>query len=40
MTDEERAFEDDVRRVARMLWPSAAFDGAGIENGRERDGIF
>jgi hypothetical protein len=34
------AFEDEVRRIARLLWPSAAFDGASMEDGRERDGIF
>src|SRR5438046_452041 len=33
-------FEDEVRRMARLLWPSAEFDGAAIEEGRERDGIF
>ena len=33
-------FEDEVRRIARLLWPSAQFDGASIEDGRERDGIF
>lgn len=37
-TDSE--FEDEVRRIARLLWPSAQFDGAAIEDGRERDGIF
>jgi hypothetical protein len=33
-------FEDEVRRIARLLWPSAEFDGANISDGRERDGIF
>lgn len=33
-------FEDEVRRVARELWPSAAYSGAEIVDGRERDGIF
>ncbi|NYF92106.1 NACHT domain-containing protein [Tunturiibacter empetritectus] len=33
-------FEDEVRRIARARWSSAAFDGAAIVDGRERDGIF
>jgi len=33
-------FEDEVRRVARELWPSAAYEGAALVSGRERDGIF
>src|SRR6185437_1796460 len=37
-TDSE--FEDEVRRLARLLWPSAQYDGSAIEDGRERDGIF
>jgi hypothetical protein len=37
-TDSE--FEDEVRRIARLLWPSAEFGGAAMEDGRERDGIF
>ena len=36
----DQGFEDEVRRIARLLWPSAQFDGAAIEDGRERDGIF
>jgi hypothetical protein len=36
----DREFEDEVRRIARLLWPVAEFDGAAIEDGRERDGIF
>lgn len=36
----DREFEDEVRRIARLLWPGAEFDGAAIEDGRERDGIF
>lgn len=40
MFEDDRAFEDEVRRIARLLWPSAEFGGAGIEDGRERDGIF
>lgn len=37
-TDSE--FEDEVRRIARQLWPSAQFDGAALREGRERDGVF
>jgi hypothetical protein len=37
-TDSE--FEDEVRRIARLLWPTAQYDGSAIEDGRERDGIF
>src|SRR5687768_11988862 len=33
-------FEDEVRRVARLLWPRAEFDGAVIAEERERDGVF
>ncbi len=33
-------FEDEVRRIARQLWPSAEFDGAALRDGRERDGVF
>lgn len=35
-----RTFEDEVRRVARALWPTAEYSGAKIVGGRERDGIF
>jgi hypothetical protein len=38
--DEERTFEDEVRRVARQLWPEDQFAGAREIGGRERDGIF
>src|SRR5688500_17706960 len=37
-TDQE--FEDEVRRIARLLWPAAEFGGALMEDGRERDGVF
>lgn len=37
-TDTE--FEDEVRRIARLLWPTAQYDGAAMEDGRERDGLF
>ena len=33
-------FENDVRRVARELWPTALHEGATIAEGRERDGVF
>lgn len=38
--EEERLFENEVRRIARELWPDAEFDGAQIVDGRERDGVF
>jgi len=33
-------FENEVRRIARNLWPEAEFDGSYIFSGRERDGVF
>ena len=33
-------FENEVRRIARALWPEAEFSGAGILDSREVDGIF
>lgn len=33
-------FEDEVRRVARALWPSADVGGAEMVDGREVDGLF
>lgn len=33
-------FENEVRRIARAKWPTAAYSGAAILDGRERDGIF
>ena len=33
-------FENEIRRVARLLWPAAQYDGAANRDGRERDGIF
>ncbi len=35
-----REFEDEVRRIARLLWPAAEYGGATMVGGRERDGIF
>ena len=40
MFETENEFEDEVRRIARLLWPAAEFGGAAVEDGRERDGIF
>ncbi len=37
---ENEVFENEVRRIARELWPSAAHSGAAIVDGRERDGVF
>jgi hypothetical protein len=36
----DKDFEDEVRRIARLIWPSAEYGGAEIVSGRERDGIF
>ena len=33
-------FKNEVRRIARQLWPVAEFDGAAMVDGREVDGIF
>ena len=33
-------FENDVRRIARGLWPTARFAGATQLAGQERDGVF
>ena len=33
-------FENEVRDIARHLWPVAAFSGSAKEGGRERDGVF
>ena len=38
--EENENFENEVRRIARQLWPAAQFGGARIVGGRERDGIF
>lgn len=38
--DEQRHFENKVRRIARQLWPSAEYSGAQMIDGRERDGHF
>ena len=33
-------FEDEVRNIARYLWPGSAFSGSAKLSGKERDGIF
>lgn len=33
-------FEDEVRRIARQLWPTASLSGATNIDGQERDGYF
>jgi hypothetical protein len=38
--EQEKIFENEVRRIARELWPQAEYDGALMLEGRERDGIF
>ena len=40
MTLTESEFENEVRRIARALWPSAAYQGATIEDNRERDAVL
>jgi hypothetical protein len=42
MTEQEQnaAFEADVRRIARALYPSSASGEAELHLGRERDGLF
>ena len=40
MRDDDQDFENEVRRVARALWPEARYSGAVMAEGRERDGIF
>ena len=37
---QRKLFEDEVRRIARHLWPEAEFCGAAHIAGRERDGVF
>ena len=40
MFSSDQEFENEVRRIARLLWPTAKYGGATVEDGRERDGIF
>lgn len=37
---EQPSFENEVRRIARQLWPEAQYSGAQLVDGRERDGVF
>ena len=37
---ENEQFENDVRRIARALWPGTEFSGADYIDGRESDGVF
>ncbi len=37
---DDQIFENEVRRIARQLWPSDEYGGAQIVKGQERDGIF
>lgn len=37
---ETAEFEQRVREIARILWPSAEWGGASVRLGRERDGVF
>ena len=36
----DQDFENEVRHIARLLWPAAQYNGAANRDGRERDGIF
>lgn len=40
LNKETKQFENEVRRIARALWPEAEFSGAGIMESREVDGVF
>lgn len=40
MQDDDQDFENEVRRVARALWPESRYSGAANLGGRERDGVF
>lgn len=40
MFSDDKEFEDEVRRIARLLWVAAEFGGAELIDGRERDGVF
>ncbi len=35
-----QVFENEVRRIARELWPDAQYAGARMVDGKERDGVF
>lgn len=38
--DTGRGFEEEVRRIARLLWPTPFYQGAALVEGRERDGLI
>jgi hypothetical protein len=38
--EEQKWVENEVRRVARQLWPEAQYGGAQVIDGLERDGVF
>lgn len=38
--EEHENFENEVRRIARQIWPSARFDGATKIDNKETDGVF
>ncbi len=38
--EDQLKFENEVRRIARELWPDAQYQGARILDGLERDGFF
>ncbi len=38
--DENEQFENEVRRIARALWPGDRHGGSANVDGRERDGVF
>jgi hypothetical protein len=38
--DDDKLFENEVRRIARARWPQAQYGGAATIAGRERDGVF
>lgn len=38
--EQQANFENEVRRVARELWPEAQYSGAHMVEGKERDGLF
>lgn len=40
MFEDDKAFENEVRRIARLLWSTSASGGAEMIDGQERDGIF
>lgn len=37
---DDQVFENEVRRIARQLWPADEYGGAQVIRGQERDGVF